>query len=72
MNSEAQEEVIIDRAFRRRLKRMLRMSLTPSVEFATAYLRKMELAGAIQRVPADGVVVKKPMTKRAFEGAEDA
>jgi len=59
-----------NRAFRRRLKKNLRLPFTPSIDFAEKYMAKMEQAGAVQRI--DNVPVLPKASKRAFEGADNA
>lgn len=59
-----------NRAFRRRLKKLLKLPFTPSIDFAEKYMAKMEQAGAVRRI--DKVPQLPKAEKRAFEGADDA
>ena len=65
-----QQVIPINRAARRRMKRVLKMPFTPSVQFMESYLMKMQEAGAVQRVEAPEPV-KHRVTRPAFEADLD-
>ncbi len=66
-----QQLISMNRAARRRMKRALKMPFTPSVDFYTKYLEKLEASGAVQRVQQEEPV-KHRVTRRAFEDQLDA
>lgn len=62
----------LNRAMRRRLKRLLKMPFTPSLEFTVKYMEAMADAGAVQRQDDATMQPRRKPTVRAFEDGDKA